>query len=208
MHIPDGLISAPLCIANLMVAATAVAASAWHIRRYGLGQRSGAFAPLAAAIFAAQMLNYPVGLGTSGHVIGAASAVFLLGPAASILMMSLVLVVQALCFADGGLLALGSNIVNLGVVAAGTAWACGRLLSGRLPAPLVHAAAAWVSVLAAATTCSVMLVASGAPASAFADMLLSHARIGVGEAAFTALLVLVTTRCGLPALMRPVTARN
>ena len=122
MHIPDGFIDAPVAAASGVVAVAAVAVSLRGARR----EVSEASAPLAGLtavfVFAAQMVNFPVGAGTSGHLIGAALAAILIGPYAAVLAMTVVITIQALVFADGGLTALRLNMVNMAVVATVCGW--------------------------------------------------------------------------------------
>jgi cobalt/nickel transport system permease protein len=149
----------------------------------------------AAFVFAAQMLNFPVGAGTSGHFLGATFAALLLGPWTACLIMSLVLITQCLFFADGGITALGTNIVNLGVVAVFAGWGVSRLLLALLPRSRATSCAAmglgaWVSVVAAATACSCELGWSGKPLGVILPTMVGiHAIIGVGEALITVAVV-------------------
>ena len=123
MHVPDGFFDAPTSVATGVVAAGAVAV-ALRKARNELDERTAPMAGLVAAfIFATQMLNFPVGAGTSGHLLGGALAAILVGPWTAILCMSTVLLVQALLFADGGLTALGTNIMLMGVVTVAVGWA-------------------------------------------------------------------------------------
>ena len=118
MHIPDGFLSAPVAVATGVVAVAAIAVAV-KVTNKKMGEKQvPMMGVLAAFIFAAQMLNFPVAGGTSGHFVGAALAAILLGPWATVLILSSVLVVQCLIFQDGGLLALGANITNMGVIAA------------------------------------------------------------------------------------------
>ena len=115
MHVPDGFLDAPTSIATGVVAAAAVGVALRGARRE-LDERTAPLAGLAAAfVFAAQMFNFPVGAGTSGHLLGGALAAVLVGPFTAVLCLSVVLLVQALLFADGGITALGTNVVLLGV---------------------------------------------------------------------------------------------
>jgi cobalt/nickel transport system permease protein len=191
LHIPDGFLSAPVSALwwLLMVAALAVA-----LRRAGsLSERQvPLMGVMAAFIFAAQMLNFPVLGGTSGHLLGGALAALLLGPWAGMLVMVCVIALQALLFQDGGLLALGANSFNMGVATALVGGWVGagllRLLGGR-PWGLVAAGfvAGWLSVMAAAILTCVQLVLSGLPAAVvFPAMLFVHSFIGVGEGLITA----------------------
>ena len=116
MHIPDGLVSAPINIATAVVAMGVGAAAVASARRT-LGEKKVPILGVSAAfVFAAQMLNFPVAAGTSGHFLGALLVALLLGPLNGFLVMAVVLVIQSLLFADGGLTALGTNIFNMGIV--------------------------------------------------------------------------------------------
>lgn len=192
MHVPDGFLSVPLNVAAAAVALGACALALAMTRR-SLGDRQVPLLGMTAAfVFAAQMLNFPVAGGTSGHFLGATFAAALLGPWAACLVLALVLIVQCLLFADGGITALGSNIVIMGVVAVAVGWGAMRLIRAILPRG--HAAglaavaiASWLSVMSAAATCAVMLGLSGhAFGVVLPAMLGVHALIGIGEAAITA----------------------
>ncbi len=182
----------------LTAGALALGAVALSLRgaRRELTETSAPMAGLTAVfIFAAQMVNFPVAAGTSGHLIGAALAAILIGPYAAVLAMTVVLTVQALVFADGGLTALGLNVFNLGVLATFAAWWVFRgvfsLTRGRLV--IATAAAGFVSVLAAAGGFVVEFLAGGtvplAGGTVATAMLGVHSFIGVGEAIITALVV-------------------
>jgi cobalt/nickel transport system permease protein len=151
---------------------------------------------LAAFIFAAQMLNFPVAGGTSGHFVGAALAAIILGPWSTVLIMSCVLMVQCLIFQDGGLLALGANILNMGVIAVFVSYftykgifaAIRGSKTGRLVAAGVGA---WISVVVSALACAAELSISGtAPWQiAIPAMGIVHMAIGVGEGLITVAVV-------------------
>lgn len=207
MHIPDGFINAPVSIAAGALAVGAIAVSLRGARAE-VTEASAPMAGLTAVfVFAAQMVNFPVAAGTSGHLIGAALAAILIGPYAAVLAMTVVLTVQALVFADGGLSALGLNIVNLAVLAVaagwfafrGVMWLVERRASGeaRRPSPTRVAVAAgvagFVSVVAAASGFVVEFVLGGnVPLTAetvATAMLAVHSVIGFGEALITALVV-------------------
>nr|WP_297427760.1 energy-coupling factor ABC transporter permease [uncultured Actinotalea sp.] len=198
MHVPDGFLDAPTSLATGAVAAAAIGI-ALHRGRHELDERTIPLAGMTAAfVFAGQMVNFPVGVGTSGHLMGGALAAALVGPWTAILAVSVVLLVQALLFADGGLTALGTNITLLGVVAVAVAWLVMRAtlrVLPRSPRSAVPAAAlgAFASVLAAAAVFVALYAAGGAapvPLGALtASMLGWHALIGVGEAVITAVTV-------------------
>jgi cobalt/nickel transport system permease protein len=191
MHIPDGFLSNPVAAVLGGVAIVAVAVALRSGRE--LDEESiPLLGVLAAFVFAVQMLNFPVAGGTSGHLLGAALVTALLGPRIAFLVLTVVLVVQALLFADGGVTALGANIVNMGVsgalVAGGVLAAGARLLPGTRRALLgTVAVASWLAVMAGAALTSVELAVSGTIplGTVLPAMLGVHALIGVGEAVIT-----------------------
>jgi cobalt/nickel transport system permease protein len=192
MHIPDGFLSNEVAIA---CAVPAVAAVGYGLRRAEVDlddRRVPLLGVTAAFVFAAQMLNFPVAGGTSGHFLGAALAAVLLGPWLACLVLSVVLAVQAFVFADGGITALGANAFNMGaiggVVVGGLMLAARRALPTTRGALLgVTAVGAWLAVVAGAAACAVELAMSGTVplATVLPAMLGVHAVIGLGEAAIT-----------------------
>ncbi|MEV5437849.1 energy-coupling factor ABC transporter permease [Streptomyces sp. NPDC052682] len=198
MHVPDGFIDAPTSAATGLIAAGAVAVSLRGARRE-LDERTAPLAGLVAAfIFAVQMLNFPVAAGTSGHLLGGALAAILVGPYTGVLCVSVVLLMQGVLFADGGLTALGVNITDMAVVTTVVAYAVFRGLVKVLPRTRrsVTAAtfvAALVSVPASALVFTLIYaiggttdVAIGKVATAMVGV---HVLIGIGEAVITALTV-------------------
>jgi len=206
MHIPDGFISAPVAVATGLVAVAAIAAAV-KVTNKKVGEKQvPMMGVLAAFIFAAQMLNFPVAGGTSGHFVGAALAAILLGPWASVLIMSSVLIVQCLIFQDGGLLALGANIFNMGVVSVFISYYIYKgiyAISRQSKAGMLTGAgiASWFSVVIAALACAAELALSGtAPWEiAIAAMGGIHMVIGVGEGLITGavLSLVMATRADL-----------
>lgn len=198
MHVPDGFLDFPTSVATGAVAALALAGALRGSRRE-LGEAGAVRAGLTACfIFAAQMVNFPVAAGTSGHLLGGALAVALVGPWTAVLVMSCVLVVQALVFADGGVTALGTNIVLMGVVGVGVAALISRgavALLGRRRGGVVIASGvgAFVSVpTAAAAFCLLYAVGGTVPiplGTLTLAMVGTHLVIGVGEALITAAVV-------------------
>jgi cobalt/nickel transport system permease protein len=197
MDIPDGFLSDPVCAATTVASLAGVSLAAVGVRRVWNTPASVPTASLtaavAAAIFAGQMMNFPIASGTSGHLIGAALATALLGWPRAALVISGVLVVQCLLFADGGLQALGANVFNMSLVAVGVSALVVHYL-GRGVATV--ALAGWLSVMAAATACMVQLAVSGAAPwnDSFVAMLSVHAVIGLGEAALTVAVWLLVER--------------
>jgi cobalt/nickel transport system permease protein len=203
LHVPDGFLTTTV---SLVLWALSVLVIAVSLRRVGndLGERQvPLMGVLAACIFAGQMLNFPVAGGTSGHLVGAALAAILLGPWAGILVLTCVVGIQALIFQDGGLLAMGSNIFNMGVVSVFSAWGVYRLVQvfargARWGLFVGGFASAWISVQVAALSTALQLAASGAsPANIAVPAMASvHALIGIGEGLITvgALTFLAATR--------------
>ncbi|MEV5578533.1 energy-coupling factor ABC transporter permease [Streptomyces parvus] len=198
MHVPDGFIDAPVSVAAGALAAGAVAVSLRGARRE-LDERTAPLAGLVAAfIFAVQMLNFPVAAGTSGHLMGGALAAILVGPCTAVLCLSVVLLLQGIFFADGGLTALGVNITVMGVVTVVVAYAVFRLLTGLLPRSRRSATAsafvaALVSVPASAAAFTLLYWIGGTTdipiGKVFTAMVGVHVLIGIGEAVITALTV-------------------
>ena len=198
MHIPDGFINAPASLAAGAAAAGGVGVS---LRRAAqtLQDRQAPLAGLVAAyIFAVQMLNFPVAAGTSGHLLGGAMAAILVGPWAGALCVAVVLLVQGLLFADGGLSALGLNIVNMSLVTAWGGYAVFALLRRALPATKASVTAAagvaaGISVVLASLAFVVEYAVGGnggAPVgTVLAAMVGVHTLIGIGEGLITALTV-------------------
>ncbi|MFF7609305.1 energy-coupling factor ABC transporter permease [Streptomyces parvulus] len=198
MHVPDGFINAPTSAVTGVVAAGAVAVSLRGARRE-LDERTAPLAGLVAAfIFAVQMLNFPVAAGTSGHLLGGALAAILVGPYTGVLCVSVVLLMQGILFADGGLTALGVNITDMAIVTTVVAYALFRGLVKVLPrtrrsVTVASFVAALVSVPAAALAFTLLYwiggttdIAIGKVATAMIGV---HVLIGIGEAAITALTV-------------------
>ena len=211
MHIPDGFLNTATVVTTGVVSVGGVA-NAVRIANKKLGEKHiPMMGILAAFTFAAQMLNFPVAGGTSGHVIGAALVAILLGPWAAVIIMSVVLIAQCLIFQDGGLLALGANIFNMGVVAGFSAYyiyrIMGSLLGDNSRSKLVAGfIAAWASVLLASVACAIELAVSGtSPLSVVLPAMAGvHALIGIGEGLVTVAVVSVvlSTRADLLKLQR------
>jgi cobalt/nickel transport system permease protein len=211
MHIPDGFLSAAAVGTTYVVSAGGLA-NAVRIANKKLGERHiPMMGILAAFIFAAQMLNFPVVGGTSGHVIGAALVAILLGPWAAVIIMSAVLIAQSLIFQDGGLLALGANIFNMGIIAGFGAYylyrLTGSLLGDNRRAKMAAGfIAAWGSVFLASIACALELALSGTSplAVVLPAMAGVHAFIGIGEGMITVavLSLVMATRADLLRLQR------
>ncbi|MFF3244306.1 energy-coupling factor ABC transporter permease [Streptomyces sp. NPDC002870] len=207
MHVPDGFINAPVSVAAGVTAAAAVAVSLRGARRE-LGaspvalagaERTAPLAGLVAAfIFAVQMLNFPVAAGTSGHLLGGALAAILVGPYTGVLCIAVVLLMQGILFADGGLTALGVNITVMGVVTVVVAYALFRGLVKVLPRSrrsitVASFVAALASVPAAAGAFTLIYAIGGTTNVPVGKVLTAmvgvHVLIGIGEAVITMLTV-------------------
>lgn len=198
MHVPDGFLDAPTSIATGVAAAAALGV-ALRKARTELDDRTAPMAGLVATfVFSAQMVNFPVGLGTSGHLLGGALAAVLVGPWTGLLAVSVVLIVQALLLADGGITALGTNISLLAVAGVVVGWFTFRLLQKLLPkrlglVPVLAAVGALVSVPVAALVFVGLYAVGGTapvPLDGLATAMLGwHTLIGLGEAVITGLVV-------------------
>jgi cobalt/nickel transport system permease protein len=194
MHIPDGLLSGKTSATTAVLAAAAVGVALWRTRR--MPSRQVPLMGLSAAfVFSAQMLNFPIPGGTSGHLLGGVLTSILLGPSAAVLVLLSVLMIQCLLFADGGLIALGANTLNMGVVDSVVGYYIYRLVRILLPGErgriTAVAFAAWCGAVLASVICAGELAASGAAPACivFPAMLYVHMVIAVGEALITALVI-------------------
>jgi cobalt/nickel transport system permease protein len=196
MHIPDGFIDLPTSLAFMGISAVGVGAAL----RGAKAQLDDKTAPLAGLttvfIFAAQMINFPVAAGTSGHLLGGALAAILIGPYAATLSITIVLLLQALLFADGGLTAAGLNVFNLSLLGVWAGYFVFIIARKLLPKnkssiPIAGFVAALIQVPVAATG-FVLQYAIGSVSTipvttVFAAMFSTHVLIGIGEGLITAL---------------------
>ena len=198
MHVPDGFLDAPTSLATAGVAAAAIGIALRGARRE-LDDRIAPLAGLVATfVFATQMLNFPVAGGTSGHLMGGALAAVLVGPYTGLLCLTVVLVVQSLLFADGGITALGTNVVLMGIVTVVVGYVAFRGAQLVLPKRLsmvapAAALGALVSVVASAATFVGLYALGGAVPIPYDTLLTAmlgvHTVIGIGEAVITFLVV-------------------
>lgn len=192
MHIPDGMLSNGVALASGAAGAGSVAFAVGWVKRHVRDSRTVLMAVLAALVFALQMLNFPIAPGISGHFSGGAAVAILIGVWPAVIVMSTVVFVQALMFADGGIVALGANIINLGVVAPSVGYAAWRLLAGDAGSPrrerFAAFASGWSAVVAAALAVAVEVWLSGRVGLLPAAVALGgwHAIIGLGEGVITA----------------------
>jgi cobalt/nickel transport system permease protein len=193
LHIPDGFLTAPVALIGWLFVLLLIG---WALRqtREQLGERQvPLMGILAAFIFAAQMLNFPVAGGTSGHMLGGALSAIVLGPWAAVLIMTCVVAVQALLFQDGGLLVLGWNILNMGVLTAFTGYfvyqGARKMLGNTRRAILIAGfVGGWLSVMVGAIATAVELAVSRTSplGVALPAMAAVHSLIGIGEGLITA----------------------
>jgi cobalt/nickel transport system permease protein len=198
MHAPDGFLEPVVAVVAAAIS-LAVMAIAVRAASRELGDRQVPLAGIAAAfVFAAQMFNFPVASGTTGHLLGGALAAILLGPWVGSLVVAVVVLVQALVFADGGLTALGYNVLNMAIVPAFGGWAIFWLVRRLLPKHAggvigATAIASGLTVVLASIAFSIeWLFGATAPVAfdtVFAAMVGVHTLIGVGEAVISAMVV-------------------
>jgi cobalt/nickel transport system permease protein len=200
LHIPDGFLSIIVSLICWAITALVIMVAISRTNQT-LGERQvPSMGVMAAFIFAAQMINFPVAGGTSGHLLGGALAAIVLGPWAAMLVMTAVIAVQALLFQDGGLLVMGANILNMGLITAAIGYGLYRGVMNRSRGTKLTIAgfAAWLSVMAGALATAFQLWLSGTSSlqTVVIAMLGVHALIGIGEALITvaALAFILRTR--------------
>ncbi len=197
MHIPDGFLSLPISLATWTIAIALIAVCLRKVRVEYQERTVPLMGVCAAFIFAAQMINFPIPGGTSGHLLGGTLAGVLLGPWAGSLVMAVVFVVQAVLFQDGGLTVLGANIVNMGLVGTLGGYYLYQVIRRVLGWNAWRgigtgtAIAGWMSVFVASMLCALQLAFSGTIALpiALSAMAFWHVMIGVGEAIITVIAV-------------------
>ncbi len=206
MHIPDGFVDAPVAVTTGVIAVGCIAYAVKATNKKIGEKQIPLMGVLAAFIFAAQLLNFPIAGGTSGHFLGAALAAILLGPWSGLLVMTCVLIVQCLVFQDGGLFAMGANVLNMGILGSFVSYyvyvgITSFFKGSRLAMLLGGGISAWFSVLIAAVACAVELAVSGTTPLRIALPAMGgvYALIGIVEAIITAavLSLVMSTRADL-----------
>ncbi len=211
LHIPDGFLSAAVSLVFWLLSAAVIALALRRSDEQFEERRIPLMGVMAAFIFAGQIIKFPVAGGTSGHLLGGALAAIALGPWGGILAMTAVVSVQALMFQDGGLLAMGANIFNMGILTTLVGYGVYRAFGARSRKTQLTAAgaAAWLSVMASASLTGFQLWLSGTVSLGIVmpAMLGVHALIGLGEALITtaALSYVFRTR---PELVQPEGGRG
>jgi len=197
MHVPDGFLSPPVSLFTWIVAIALVAVSLNRVKTEYKDRTVPLMGVCAAFIFAAQMINFPIPGGTSGHLLGGTLAGVLLGPWAGSLVMTVVFIVQGVLFQDGGLTVLGANIFNMGLIGTFGGYYLYKAIRSTVGfntwrgMAIATGVAAWTSVVVASLICAIELALSGTvPLSvAVAAMLTWHIFIGIGEAVITLLAI-------------------
>ncbi|MCC6580774.1 MAG: energy-coupling factor ABC transporter permease [Phycisphaeraceae bacterium] len=195
MHIPDGFVDAKTAVTMGVLSAAGLGIALRQVNRTLPASKVPLLGLAAAFVFAAQMLNFPVAGGTSGHMVGAVLIAALLGPGAAVVVMSVILIAQCLLFADGGVTALGANVFNMGLVAGVGGWMIYRLVTRVFPGLfgmiLAGAFAGWFGTVLASIVCAGELAASNIVpwSTALPAMAGVHLLIGIGEGAITAMVI-------------------
>ncbi len=197
MHIPATMLGGAVCPVTIAVGVAGGAAALYFVGKQQDKPSVGKFATVTSMIFAMQMLNFPVQNGTSGHLLGGMLAVALLGVPYAVLSIALVLAVQAVFFGDGGVNALGANVLNMAIIgAAGAGYLLGLLKKKGVHQTVSLAVACWASVVLASVACSIEVALSGAVelSKVLPAMLSVHALIGIGEAILTVAIVSLVSK--------------
>lgn len=193
MHIPDGFLSVSVCAASGAISVGSLALALRFVKKKHQDRTIPLMGVLAAFIFAAQMFNFPIAGGTSGHLLGGVLAAVVLGPAAASIIMTCVLIVQCLIFQDGGLISLGANILNMAIVGTWAGWFLYAMAKKILPKEwgwsLAVFIGAWFSVVIASVLAAFELAFS--ETAPLKTVLLAmtgvHSLIGIGEGIITLL---------------------
>ncbi|MDI6631887.1 MAG: energy-coupling factor ABC transporter permease [Thermoanaerobacteraceae bacterium] len=190
MHIPDGFLDPKTWIGCSAITVAMLSAAVRRTKEKLAEKQVPLMGVMAAFIFAAQMINFPIIGGTSGHLVGGVLAAVLFGPFSASIIMTVILLIQCFLFNDGGVTALGANILNMGIIAPFLGYAVYNALRG-VGNVIASFFAAWVSVVAAAAACALELAVSGTSplGVALPAMLFWHLFIGVGEGVITAAVV-------------------
>lgn len=209
MHLPDHYLSNPVLAITGIAAAAGLATLTFATRRHAAISTPAGNSPWSiplcgAVIFALQMLNYAVGNDVSGHILGGVAAAILFGPVTAMWLMTTVLAVQAIVFGDGGVLALGANVLNMAIIAPWSGWLITRLAirpgQGQLATLAQASFAGWMSVQLAALACGIEVAQSGGADETFLATLLNvHLWIGGGEALLSMAAAVLVMRAANPA---------
>lgn len=201
MHIPQDLLNGSICPVTATISGVCLAGAALTAYRSADKPDALRFAAISALIFAAQMINFPISGGTSGHLLGGVLASALLGVPFGVIALALVVTIQAVVFADGGLTVLGANVLNMAIIGAGLGgllrwWLMEKLPVGSARYWIAAALASWASIMLAALGCAVELAINGVLSfsTVVPAMLGVHSVIGIGEALITCAALALFTR--------------
>lgn len=200
VHIPDGFVDLKTVISTGVISAGGLAASIYKIKQYFKGRVIAMMGIMCALIFALQMLNFTIPGGTSGHLLGGALAAIVLGPFAGCIVITVVLIVQAFIFMDGGVTALGANVFNMAIIGIFCAyliyWLIGKISKSKINFFISVVVAAWFSVVIASFFAALELGISGTYAMGITmkAMVGVHMLIGIGEAIITIAVIAFVNR--------------
>ncbi|WP_258084800.1 energy-coupling factor ABC transporter permease [Thermococcus thermotolerans] len=199
MHIPDGLLSTPVIVITYAITIAGIAYAAKKLRNFP-EEKIPLLGLFAAGIFAAQMVNFPIIGGVSGHLLGATLVAIVLGPYAAVIVMTAVLLIQTLLFGDGGITAIGANILNMGLIGAFIGYTVYTKLKS-ISETFAIALASWLSVVLGATLAAVEIgLSHSLPFLKVLTLMAGyHSIIGIGEAILTVLIV-YAVRAKLPSI--------
>ena len=222
MHITDGFMDAMIFALGWLIAIIVIGISTKVINKKIDNKQIPLMGTLAAGIFVAQMLNFPIGGGTTGHLVGAALAAIFLGPLAGMVVITVILIIQCLMFGDGGITALGLNIVNMAIIGCIIGWYVYKIFPEKYQMAGIFTAA-WLAVFLGSFACAIELAVSytisggayGIPAAiGIPTMLGFHSVIAIGEAIITTGVVTFVSQISpdmlrLPKItLRDVTAKE
>ncbi len=193
MHVPDGLMHPLISLVGWIIAIVVIALSVHFLNKKLPYRTLPLMAVIGGGIFVAQMLNFPIGGGTTGHLVGATLAAILLGPLTGLVIIVTILIIQALLFGDGGVTALGLNVLNMAIIGCFLGWAVYRAVPGKYQ-KFGILLASWLAVFVGSLACAAELAGSFVMSGgaygitglvAFPSMLIYHSLIGIGEAVIT-----------------------
>jgi len=200
MHIPDGFVDLKTIVATSMVSAGGIGASIYRIKKIFKAKTIAVMGVLAALIFALQMINFSIPGGTSGHLLGGALSSIVVGPFGGSIILTVVLIVQALIFNDGGITALGANIFNMALIGVFSSYLIyyfiRKISKSKINFYIAIAVASWFSVVFASFFAALELGMSGTYAMGITlkAMILVHMVIGIGEAVITTAIIAFVDR--------------
>ena len=208
MHIPDGFLDAKTWATLAIVSGGSLCFAINKVKKEITEKKIPLMGVIAAFIFAAQMLNFPISGGTSGHFVGGVFAAIILGPASGLLIMSLVLLIQCFIFQDGGVTALGANIFNMGIITSVFGYYLYKWINKIMKKDYSSISvflASWISIVLAAVICSFELAISGTVALKVVLPVMAgfHILIGIGEGLITVFVMEIIRKAKPEILFNP-----